>query len=96
MNSLRKSLARKSLSRASLSKKSSKARKESALEEEADYASVSTASSRDSRRCSARAIFDSEDLSLEEKLRARARTSIRKSGVWNANDLEREAISWEA
>mmetsp|Transcript_18658 Transcript_18658/g.30434 ORF Transcript_18658/g.30434 Transcript_18658/m.30434 type:complete len:82 (-) Transcript_18658:1991-2236(-) len=38
--------------------------------------------------------IDAKELSLDEKLKARARTSIRRSGIQNINDFTREPVEW--
>jgi hypothetical protein len=91
MNALRKSLSRLSSGRG---KDEGGSRLAAQLEEERqrlEKVKVDEASSTDKRK-SMREQFDKVSLSIEEKLRRRARTSLRRNG--NGNDLAREPVDW--
>jgi hypothetical protein len=91
MNVLRKSLSRLSSGRGKDSEEGG-SRLAAQLEEERqrlEKAKVGDTSSSNKRK-SMREQFDKDSLSVEEKLRRRARTSLRRNG----NDLAREPVDW--
>ncbi|GBG29770.1 Hypothetical Protein FCC1311_059912 [Hondaea fermentalgiana] len=93
MERLRKSLSRKSLSRTSLSRKLSLRTGSSDLAQ-ALKAEQARMEIEQAEAAPARDYFEEEGRSLEEQLRARARTSVRKSGILNPHDFKRESITW--
>jgi len=90
----RKSLSRKSLSRTSLSRKFSLRGTESSDLAKALKHEQARLEEEKVQAAPERTYYQDEGRSLEEKLRARARTSVRKSGVWSATEFKREAINW--
>jgi len=74
-------------------KKKGKSKKKGADE---DYEPVEDLEN-DIRRQSVRMLYDeTDDLDIEDKLRARARTSIRKKSGLYGKEFRRESINWDS
>mmetsp|Transcript_2934 Transcript_2934/g.5624 ORF Transcript_2934/g.5624 Transcript_2934/m.5624 type:complete len:114 (+) Transcript_2934:260-601(+) len=62
--------------------------------ESIDFKESKKAKDISNRRKSMRLEFDDDSMSLDQKLRARARTSLRRSGGFNAVEYSREPVDW--